>query len=158
MKKYWMSLIVALSTLACVCGAETAAAPKVSVKAVGPDKAVVSGQSFDVKLNFTTSSPVEIMTTTFFADAKKAPADFAAKAKLQYNAKWKTVRIRTASFPPADRLKTEHKVSIATTGWPAGDYLIWVSCYYRVPGTKNYLNCPAKFPLTIIEAQPNSGK
>ena len=67
MKKYWMSLIVALSTLACVCGAETAAAPKVSVKAVGPDKAVVSGQSFDVKLNFTTSSPVEIMTTTFFA-------------------------------------------------------------------------------------------
>ena len=157
MKKYWMSLLAMLVAFS-VFGAEKAAAPKVSTKAVAPDKAVVSGQSFDVTIKFTASAPIEVMTTTFFADAKKAPADFAAKTKLQYNEKWKTVRIKTASFRAEDRAKTEHKVSIATTGWPAGDYLIWVSCYYRVPGTKNYLNCPAKFPLTIIEAQPNSGK
>ena len=158
MKKYWLSLIAMLVTFAGVSADGTAAVPKVSAKATAPDKAVVSGQTFDVKVNFTASSPIEIMTMTFFAEASKAPADFAAKAKLQYNAKWKTVRIKVASCRAADRPKMEQKVSIATTGWPAGDYLIWITCYYRVPGTKKYLDCPAKFPLTIVEAEAKEAK
>lgn len=157
MKKSWLSLLAMLVAFS-VFGAEKAAAPKVSSKAVAPDKPVVSGQPFDVTIKFTASAPIEVMVLSFFSEAKKAPADFAAKAKLQYNEKWKSVRIKTVSFPAEERAKTEHKVSIATTGWPAGDYLVWVSCYYRVPGTKNYLNCPAKFPLTVVEAQTGGEK
>ena len=151
MKKYFFSLVVTLATILNLSAAQKPA--KVTAKATGPSKAIVSGQSFNVKINYSSPTPIEAMSATFFSEAKQAPKDFATKAKLAYNAKWKTVRIKVYSYPQAMRNKTEQNVTIDTKNWPAGDYLIWVTCYYRKPGTKVYLNSPAKFPLTIIEKE-----
>jgi hypothetical protein len=151
MKKYFFSLVVTLATILSLSAAPKPA--KVTAKATGPSKAIVSGQSFNVKINFSSPTPIEPMCATFFSDEKQAPKDFATKAKLTIDAKWKTVRIKVYSFPQAMRNKTEQNVTIDTKNWPAGDYLIWVACYYRKPGTTPYLNSPAKFSLTIIEKE-----